>query len=146
MTMVLSRESDIQPCDPYSEIVFYIYLSKCTHSSERTHTHTHTHTVNTHRSSWGIVVVLKVERALYIHSAHQQTLPDRDSNSQPFVYESDSLPLGHDFPGCVPCSLIYSLIYHCKGWSYIYRRAMVIQCFWMSTMVKLCFWTFTVLQ
>ncbi len=27
-----------------------------------------------------------------------QSLPDQDSNSQPFNYESDSLLLGHDFP------------------------------------------------
>ncbi len=27
--------------------------------------------------------------------------PARDSNSQPFDYKSDSLPLGHDFPMCV---------------------------------------------
>ncbi len=38
------------------------------------------------------------ERALYIHSLHLQFLPARDSNSQPFGYESDSLPLGQDFP------------------------------------------------
>ncbi len=38
------------------------------------------------------------ERALYIHSLHLQFLPDRDSNSQPFDYESDSPPLGHDPP------------------------------------------------
>ncbi len=43
-------------------------------------------------------MVLKVERALYIPSPHRQSLPDRDSNSQPFNYKSDSLPLGHDFP------------------------------------------------
>ncbi len=33
------------------------------------------------------------ERALYIHSPHQQSLQDRDSNSQPFNYESDSLTI-----------------------------------------------------
>ncbi len=89
--------------DPYSEFVLCIYPSKCTH----THTHTqreHTHTMNTHPeqraviyaaapgSSWGFgdllkgssVVVLRVKRALYIHSPHRQSLPARDSNSQPF--------------------------------------------------------------
>ncbi len=45
-----------------------------------------------------LVVVLKVERVLNIHSHHLQSLPDRDSNSQPFDYESDSLLLGHDIP------------------------------------------------
>ncbi len=44
-----------------------------------------------------LVLVLKMERPLYIHSPHR-VLPDRDSNSQPFDYESNSLPLGHDFP------------------------------------------------
>ncbi len=55
-------------------------------------------------SSWGFgallkgtsVVVLKVERALYIHSPHLQSLPARDLNLQPFDYESDSLLL--NFP------------------------------------------------
>ncbi len=57
-------------------------------------------------SSWGFgsllkgtsVVVLKVERALYIYSPHLQFLPARDSNLQTLDYESDSLPLGHNFP------------------------------------------------
>ncbi len=44
------------------------------------------------RSSWGFVV-LRVERALYIHSPHLQFLPARDSNSQPFDYESNSLTI-----------------------------------------------------
>ncbi len=69
--------------DPYSEFVLCIYPSKVhTHSSE------HTHTVNTHPEQWAAiyvaapgdqlgfgallkgtsVVVLRVERALYIHS------------------------------------------------------------------------------
>ncbi len=92
--------------------MLYIYPSKCTHSSE------HTHTVNTHPEQWAaiyaaapgeelgvrglaqghLVMVLKVKRALYIHSPRRQSLPDRDTDSQPFDYESDSLPLGHDFP------------------------------------------------
>ncbi len=68
-------------------------------------------------SSWGFgallkgtsVVVLKVERALYIHSApppHLQFLPAWDSNPQPFDYKSNSLPLNHDFhePQTVPLS------------------------------------------
>ncbi len=37
-----------------------------------------------------LVVVLKVLK-LYIHSPHRQFLPDRDSNTQPLDYESDSL-------------------------------------------------------
>ncbi len=57
-------------------------------------------------SSWGFgallkgtsVMVLMVERALYIHSPHQQFLPARDSNSQPFIYESDSLTIRPRLP------------------------------------------------
>jgi len=88
-----------------------------THSSE--HTHTHTHTLWTHNrssgqpfilrcpgSSWGFgallkgtsVMVLRAERALYIHCPHQQYLPARDSNSQPFTYESDSLTIRPRLP------------------------------------------------
>ncbi len=36
-----------------------------------------------------LVEILRVERVLYIHSP----LPDRDSNSQPFDYESDTLTI-----------------------------------------------------
>ncbi len=88
-----------------------------THSSE------HTLTVNTHPEQWAAiyavapgkqlgvrclaqgltsVVVLRVERALYIHSPHLQFLPVLDSNPRPFDYESDSLTIrpqlrfGHD--------------------------------------------------
>ncbi len=83
-----------------------------THSSE------HTHTVNTHPeqwaaiyaaapgSSWGFgallkgtsVVVLSVERALYIHSPQLQFLPAQDSNSQPLDYESESLTIRPRLP------------------------------------------------
>ncbi len=46
-----------------------------------------------------LVVVLKVERALYIHSPHLQFLQARDSNSQPFDYESETLTIiGLNFP------------------------------------------------
>ncbi len=42
-------------------------------------------------------MVLMVERESAVHSLHPPTIPaDRDSNSQPFNYESDSLSLGHD--------------------------------------------------
>ncbi len=79
------------------------------HTQQWTHTHTHPEQwaaiyavapgeqLGVRCLSQGhLVVVLRVERALYIHSPHRQSLPDRDSNSQPFNYESDSLPLGHD--------------------------------------------------
>ncbi len=57
-------------------------------------------------SSWGFgallkgtsVVVLKVERALYIHSPHLQFLPARDSNPQPFDYKSESLTIRPRLP------------------------------------------------
>ncbi len=79
---------------------------KWTHTAVNRHTH-RTHTRSSGQpfmlrrpgSSWGFsallkgtsVMVLRVERALYIHSPHLQFLPARDSNSQPFDYESDSL-------------------------------------------------------
>ncbi len=67
-----------------------------THTAVNTHTHTHTHTVNTHPEKWAaiyvaapgkhlgvrclaqgyLVVVLRVKRALDIHSPHLQFLPD----------------------------------------------------------------------
>ncbi len=79
----------------------------------QTHSSEHTHTVNTHPEQWAtiyaaapgeqfgvrylaqghLVVVLKVERAHSLPSS----LPDQNSYSQPFDYESDSLPLGHAF-------------------------------------------------
>ncbi len=87
-------------------------------SKVRTHSSEHTHTVNTHPeqlaaiyaaepgSSWGFgallkgtsVVVLKVERALDIHSPHLQSLPTWDLNSQPLDYESDSLTIRSRLP------------------------------------------------
>ncbi len=86
---------------------------KCTHTAVNTHTPwTHTRSsgqpfmLRCPGSSWGFgallkgtsVVVLKVERALYIHSPHLQFLPTRDSNSQPFNYESDSLTIRPRLP------------------------------------------------
>ncbi len=96
-----------------SEFVLCIYQSKCTQTA------VNTHSVNTHPEQWatnagasreqlGVRCLAQGshlshgieggERALYIHSPHWQSLPDRDSNLQPFDYESDSLPLSHDFP------------------------------------------------
>ncbi len=78
---------------------------KCTHTA-----------VNTHPEQWAAiyaaapgeqlgvrckgtsVVVLRVGRVLYIHSSHLQFLPARDSNSQPFDYESDSLTIRPRLP------------------------------------------------
>ncbi len=81
-----------------------------THSSGHKHTREHTHTaVGSHlccgaRGAVGgsclaqghLVVVLKVEERCTFTPPTDKSLPDRDSNSQPFHYESESLPLGHD--------------------------------------------------
>ncbi len=89
--------------DPYSEFVLCIL----THPK---HAHTHTHTEQSaaiYAAAPGeqlvrallkgtLIVVLRVERVLDIHPP--QFLPDWGSNSQPFDYKSDSLPLGQDFP------------------------------------------------
>ncbi len=90
---------------------------KCTHTAMNTHTHTHTPWTHTRSSGqpfmqrrpgsscgFGVllkgtsVVVLRVKRALYIHSPHLQFLPVRDSNSQPFDYKSDSLTIRPRLP------------------------------------------------
>ncbi len=94
--------------DPYSEFVLCINPSKVhTHFSEvNTHT-THVNTPGAVRSHLccgdrgavgGLVPCSRAPccgfgggRALYIHSPHLQFLPNRDSNSQPFDYEPDSL-------------------------------------------------------
>ncbi len=93
-----------------------------THSSEHTHTPwTHTRSsgqpfmLRRPGSSWGFgallkgtsVVVLRVERALDIHSPHLQYLPARDSNSQPFDYESDSLTIRPRLPRWVSHLFVY---------------------------------------
>ncbi len=104
----------------YSQVWWPILIIRALHLPIQVHTHSseHTHTVNTHPEQWAaiyaagpreqlgvrclaqghLVVVLNVERSLYIYSPHRQSLPDQDSNSQPFDYESESLPLGHNFP------------------------------------------------
>ncbi len=116
-----------------------IYPSKCTHTAVNTHTvNTHTHTVNTHPEQWAAVYAAAPgeqlgvrclvqghlsrgieggERALYIHSPHLQSLLVRDSNSQPFNYESDSLQLGHDFPSLHASSVLFM---HKLVWDWFY--------------------------
>ncbi len=103
---------------------------KCTHTAVNTHTHTHTLWTHTRSSgqpfmlrrpgsSWGFgalltgtsVVVLKVKRALYIHSPHLQFLLARDSNSQPFDYESDSLTIRPRLPHCHLCKTDFLVSY-----------------------------------
>ncbi len=95
---------------------------KCTHTAVNTHTPwTHTRSsgqpfmLRRPGSSWGFgallkgtsVVVLRVERALDIHSPHLQYLPARDSNSQPFDYESDSLTIRPRLPRWVSHLFVY---------------------------------------
>ncbi len=86
---------------------------KCTHTAVNTHTPwTHTRSsgqpfmLRRPGSSCGFgallkgtsVVVLRVKRALDIHSPHLQFLPARDSNSQPLDYESNSLTIRPRLP------------------------------------------------
>ncbi len=81
---------------------------KCTHTQQWTHTRSSGQPFMLRRpgSSWGFgallkgtsVMVLRVERALDIHSPHLQFLPARDSNSQPLDYESDSLTIRRLMP------------------------------------------------
>ncbi len=102
---------------------------KCTHTAVNTHTHTpSTHTRSSAEQPFMLrrpgnscgfgalfkgtsVVVLKVERALNIHSPHLQFLPARDSNSQPLGYESDSLTIRPRLPIVLCC--IISLCFSC---------------------------------
>ncbi len=81
--------------DPYTEFVLCIYPSKWTN----TQSSGQPFMLRRPGSSWGFllkgtsVVLLRVERTLYIHSPHLQFLPGRDSNSQPLNYEYDSLTI-----------------------------------------------------
>ncbi len=89
---------------------------KCTHTAVNSHTPwTRTRSsgqpfmLRRPGSSWGFgallkgtsVVVLRVERALYIHCPHRQFLPAQDSNSQPLDYESDSLTIRPQLDGFI---------------------------------------------
>ncbi len=89
------------------EWIFALHLThpRCTHTQQWTHTHTGA--VGSHlwcgARGWGFgallkgtsFVVLRVERALVIHSPHLQFLLARDSNLQPFdlIQLSDIRPL-----------------------------------------------------
>ncbi len=89
---------------------------KCTHTAVNTHT-PWTHTRSSPEQWAAIyaaapgeqlgfgallkgtsVVVLKVERVLYIHSPHLQFLPARDSNPWPLGYEPNSLTIRPRLP------------------------------------------------
>ncbi len=88
----------------YTCMIVYVTNNK-EPEPDLTHARTHTHTEQwaaiyavAPREQLGVrclaqgylIVLLRVERALYIHSPHLQYLPARDSNSQPLDYESDS--------------------------------------------------------
>ncbi len=106
--------SDVIYSQVWWPILGIIYPSKVhTHSSEHTHT---THTQSSGQAftlKCTSVMVLRVEKALYIHFPHLQFLPDRDSHSQPLDYESDSLTQGSPTRGSraacgsfiAPCSV-----------------------------------------
>ncbi len=101
LTLTVTRHT-VKYGDPYSEFMLCIYPSKV-------HTHISEHT---HRQQWAAiyccgfgallkgtsVMALRVERALYIHSPHRQFLLARDSNSQPFDHEPDSLAIRPRLP------------------------------------------------
>ncbi len=87
----------------------YPYLEFVNIQSAHTQQWKHTHTMNTNPEQWAAiyseqlwfgallkgtsVVVLRVEKALYIHSPHLKFLAVRYSNPQPLGYESDSLTI-----------------------------------------------------
>ncbi len=92
-----------------------------------------THSVNTHRGlccgAWGAggwvpcsrepqSFVLRVERALDIHSPHLQFLPAWDSNTQPLDYKSDSLTISPRPPP--PCETF--------GKSMLFKKKNMMQC------------------
>ncbi len=90
----------------------YLTHLKCTHTAVNTHTpRTHTRSsgqpmLRRPGSSWGFgallkgtsVVVLKVERVLYIHSPTYNSCRTWDSNPWPLGYESDSLTIRPQLP------------------------------------------------
>ncbi len=94
-------------------------------SSAHTQQWTHTHTWSSGQSFmlrhpgsiWGFsallkgtsVVVLRVKRALYIHSPHLQSPPAPDSNPQPLDYKSDSVTIRP----WLPPSICFCVIFLC---------------------------------
>ncbi len=90
--------------DPYSEFVLCIYPIQSVHTQQWTHT---PGAVGSHLccgargAVWGFgallkgtsVVVLRVERALYIHSPHLQSLLDLRLEPATLGYDSDSLTI-----------------------------------------------------
>ncbi len=108
-------ESDMK----YSQVWWPILWTHALHLPIQVHTHSSEHTHREHTlwavgsnlccSAWGVVgCSVPCSRAprrgikggdSAVHSLPPPTIPaGLNSNSQPFDYESDSLPLGHDFP------------------------------------------------
>ncbi len=108
LDLLVEKWGDIQP-----NMVIHTLCSAF--NSSKVHTHT---AVKTHLEQWAaiyaaapgeqlgvryltqghLVVVLRVERAQYIYSLHLQFLPDRESNSQPINYMSNSLTIRPRLP------------------------------------------------
>ncbi len=104
-------------------------------------------------SSWGFgallkgtsVVVLRVERVLYIHTPHLQSLPARDLNSQPFDYESDSLTIRPWLPE-QPCTTWKPLnilctcndLHFCVHLMHFIKQMTSVMKIWINTQIKSC--------
>ncbi len=87
-------------------------------SKVHTHSSEHTHTVNTHPEQWAAIYAaapgeqlgvrcraqghlshgIEAEESAVHSLTHLQFLPTRDSNSQPFDYETDSLTIRPQLP------------------------------------------------
>ncbi len=122
-----------------------------------THIAVNTYTVNTHTRSSGqlfmrqrpgsslwfgallkgtSVVVSRVERVLYIHSPHLQFLPARDSNWQPFDYESDSLIIRPWLPHII--SRTYTVSHRSEYTPYIFVNNLLYIFMWQHWKMTLC--------
>ncbi len=126
-----------------------------THPSAHTQqwvVNTHTHTLWTHTQSsgqpllqrpgisWGFgallkgtsVMVLKVERVLFIHNPHLQFLPVRESNQRPSGYKPNSLTARPQLPPYV--LIMCTLCAH-------HERGLLFKCLNQSINVQaLCYW------
>ncbi len=104
----MKSESDVTCDQVWWPILGFCALQlthpKCTHTAVNTHTHRE-HTRSSGQpfmlrlpgSSWGFGALLKGTLVVVF----LQFLPTRDSNSQPFDYESDSLTIRPRLPPCL---------------------------------------------
>ncbi len=112
-------------------------------SLSHTHTHTHTHTVPCSRVS---VVVLRVERVLYIHPPTYNPCRTWNSNPQPSGYKSDSLTIRPRLPPdsdachtkhCTMMIYNKNIRLHCNlstfHWHLLKGRNVSEWCVWTST-------------